>query len=68
LAFLLKANLIRTLFSEKNANFFAENWQKWQKSVFITSTPGTQTGGVKNDTLGFLKIRVRIPPGDGEVA
>jgi hypothetical protein len=25
---------------EKNANFFAENWQKSQKSVIITLTPG----------------------------
>jgi hypothetical protein len=25
---------------EKKANFFAENWQKSQKSVIITSTPG----------------------------
>jgi hypothetical protein len=25
---------------EKNANFFAENWQKSQKIVIITSTPG----------------------------
>jgi hypothetical protein len=25
---------------KKNANFFAENWQKWQKIVIITSTPG----------------------------
>jgi hypothetical protein len=24
---------------EKNANFFAENWQKSQKSVIVTSTP-----------------------------
>jgi hypothetical protein len=32
-------NLIRTLDFEKNANFFAENWQKSQKFVTITSTP-----------------------------
>jgi hypothetical protein len=25
---------------EKNANFFAENWEKSQKIVIITSTPG----------------------------
>jgi hypothetical protein len=25
---------------EKNANFFAENWQKSPKIVIITSTPG----------------------------
>jgi hypothetical protein len=28
-----------TLVFEKNANFFAENWQKSQKIVIITSTP-----------------------------
>jgi hypothetical protein len=28
---------------EKNANFFAENWQKSQKIVIITSTPGSFT-------------------------
>jgi hypothetical protein len=32
--------LITTLVFEKNANFFAENWQKSQKIVMITSTPG----------------------------
>jgi hypothetical protein len=32
--------LIITLVFEKNANFFAENWQKSQKKVIITSTPG----------------------------
>jgi hypothetical protein len=32
-------NLIITLVFEKNANFFAENWQKSQKIVIITSTP-----------------------------
>jgi fructoselysine-6-P-deglycase FrlB-like protein len=31
--------LIITLVCEKNANFFAENWQKSQKIVIITSTP-----------------------------
>jgi hypothetical protein len=31
-------NLIITLVFEKNANFFAENWQKSQKTVIITST------------------------------
>jgi hypothetical protein len=33
-------HLIVTLVFEKNANFFAENWQKSQKIVIITSTPG----------------------------
>jgi hypothetical protein len=32
-------NLIITLVFEKSANFFDENWQKWQKIVIITSTP-----------------------------
>jgi hypothetical protein len=32
-------NLIITLVFEKNANFFAENWQKSQKIVIITSAP-----------------------------
>jgi sensor c-di-GMP phosphodiesterase-like protein len=31
--------LIITLVFEKNANFVAENWQKSQKIVIITSTP-----------------------------
>jgi hypothetical protein len=31
--------LITTLVYEKNANFFAENCQKSQKIVIITSTP-----------------------------
>jgi hypothetical protein len=33
-------NLIITLVFEKNANFFAENWQKSQKIMIITSAPG----------------------------
>jgi hypothetical protein len=32
--------VIIALVFEKNANFFAENWQKSQKIVIITSTPG----------------------------
>jgi hypothetical protein len=32
--------LIITLVFEKNANIFAENWQKSQKIVIITSTSG----------------------------
>jgi hypothetical protein len=35
--------LIITLVFEKNANFFAENWQKSQKIVIITSTPVCQS-------------------------
>jgi hypothetical protein len=33
-------NFIITLGFEKNANIFAENWQKSQKIVIIQSTPG----------------------------
>jgi hypothetical protein len=33
-------NLIITLVFEKNADFFAENCQKSQKIVIITSVPG----------------------------
>jgi hypothetical protein len=69
LAFLTKnkANfykkLIITLVFKKNANFFAENWEKSQKIVIITSTPGhiacltrapgsgDQTGRVFNPVL-----------------
>jgi hypothetical protein len=36
----LAKNLIITLVFEKNANIFAENWQKSQKIVIITSAPG----------------------------
>jgi hypothetical protein len=32
--------LIITLVFEKNANFFAENWQKLQKIMIIASTQG----------------------------
>jgi hypothetical protein len=33
--------VIITLVFEKNANFFAENWQKSPKILIITSTPGS---------------------------
>jgi hypothetical protein len=36
--------LIITLVFEKNAIFFAENWQKSQKIMIITSTPGEDKG------------------------
>jgi hypothetical protein len=32
--------MIITLVFEKNANLFAEKWEKTQKIVIITSTPG----------------------------
>jgi hypothetical protein len=34
-----RKKLIITLAFEKNANFFAENWQKSPKIMIITSTP-----------------------------
>jgi hypothetical protein len=34
-----KKKLIITLVFKKNANFVAENWEKSQKIVIITSTP-----------------------------
>jgi hypothetical protein len=39
---------IITLVFKKNAHFFAENWQKSQKIVIITSTPdqGDQMGPI----------------------
>jgi hypothetical protein len=36
-------NLIITLVFEKNAKYFAENWQKSPKIVIITSTPDLVT-------------------------
>jgi hypothetical protein len=43
-------NWIITLVFEKNANFFAENWQKSQKIVIITSTPGANPSTFKSTT------------------
>jgi hypothetical protein len=40
--------LIITLVFEKNAKFFAENGQKSQKIMIITSTPGLETWQKKN--------------------
>jgi hypothetical protein len=40
-------NMIITLAFEKNANYFAENWQKSQKIVIITSVPGLQESDEK---------------------
>jgi hypothetical protein len=37
---LILKKMIITLVFEKNAKFFAENWQKSQKIVIVTSTPG----------------------------
>jgi hypothetical protein len=51
-------NLIITLVFVKNANFFAENWQKSQKIVIITSTPG-RPGADQGDPAA-LKNRANI--------
>jgi hypothetical protein len=48
--------MIITLVFEKNANFFAENWQKSQKIVIITSTPGS-----RNKPMRILACRVILP-------
>jgi hypothetical protein len=40
---------IITLVFKKNANYFAENWEKSQKIVIITSTPGNP--GVENSLV-----------------
>jgi hypothetical protein len=49
--------LIITLVFEKNANFFAENWEKSQKIVVITSTPGWQVKVILNSNpLGEILI------------
>jgi hypothetical protein len=49
--------VIITLFFEKNANFFAENWQKSQKIMIITSTPGNTY------TSFFLRIKINTKAG-----
>jgi hypothetical protein len=46
--------LITTLVFEKNANFFAENYQKSEKIVIITSVPGQDTRKAENATLLFV--------------
>jgi hypothetical protein len=47
--------LIITLVFEKNANFFAENCQKSQKIVIITSTPDCWSSH-------FCWARMHLPP------
>jgi hypothetical protein len=47
LAFFDHNILIITLVFEKNANFFAENCQKSQKVVIITSAPEEQSGFIE---------------------
>jgi hypothetical protein len=46
--------LIITLVLEKNA-FFAENWQKSQKTVIITTTPG-----IVDWSTGFSTAEVNV--------
>jgi hypothetical protein len=48
-----KKVIIKLVF-EKNANFFAENWQKSQKIVIITSTPDPQ----KKTRVTFPYVRM----------
>jgi hypothetical protein len=45
--------MIITLVFEKNANFFAENWEKSQKIVIITSTLAITTLVNYYYNLGF---------------
>jgi hypothetical protein len=51
--------LIITLVFEKNANFFAENWQKSQKIVIITSTPDEEQTVSANKCFYFSCRRRR---------
>jgi hypothetical protein len=46
--------LIITLVFEKNANFFAENWEKSQKIMIITSTPGVEFSHIFSKFRGWL--------------
>jgi hypothetical protein len=61
--------MIITLVFEKSANFFAENWQKSQKIVIITSTPGhpdanqSTTGKDPDDSLEPIQPIVLIHSG-----
>jgi hypothetical protein len=51
-------DLIITLVFVKNANIFAENWQKSQKLVIITSTPA-RFNGQSLVTLGQISCGLR---------
>jgi hypothetical protein len=51
--------VIITLVFEKNANFFAENWQKSQKIVIKTSTPG-RTASTFYSTFFVTAFRAAI--------
>jgi hypothetical protein len=54
----MQKKIIITLAFEKNANFFAENWQKLAKIVIITSTPGHSTLHLDDGVqFGFVRAR-----------
>jgi hypothetical protein len=52
----LGKNLSTTFVFEKNAIFFAENWQKSQKIVIITSVPGYLPGSFKKFIFGHSDL------------
>jgi hypothetical protein len=54
--------VIITLFFEKNANFFAENCQKSQKIVIITSTPGLSETQARNTNSCFSICPTNVKP------
>jgi hypothetical protein len=49
-------NLIITTVIEQNSNFFAQNWQKSQKIVIITSTPSRTGLKISRQKAAMLKI------------
>jgi hypothetical protein len=55
--------LIITLVFKKNTNFFAENWEKSQKIMIITSIPGdlVPDPGVKQKHLAHPTALVKLP-------
>jgi hypothetical protein len=57
--------VIITLVFKKNANFFAENWEKSKKIVIITSIPGTYLVRVL-DEVGQGQVVDDIPGADQE--
>jgi hypothetical protein len=61
-------NFIITLVFEKNANFFAENCQKSQKIVIITSTPGNFLSLLRGSNPGLRLLTVQNVVPDEERA
>jgi hypothetical protein len=53
---LIIKKLIITLLFKKNANFFAKNWQKSQKIMIITSTPGLRQRDVPRRVRGCHEV------------